>query len=445
MTADTAGTAAPGPVGAEPWTGQWVTDRLGLRLTGGPELTDLIGLALRVNPKRAHLLVSRVLGKHVPQRPAAVHGAGLALGRRVAELLGPDDAARAVVLGYAETATALGHSVADGLDAPYLHSTRRPVPGAAPLGGFEEEHSHATSHLLLPEDPLLLAGDGPLVLVDDEFSTGTTVLNTIRALHAAHPRAHYVAVALVDLRTPADRERLRAAAAELGARLDLVATAAGGVDLPDGVLDRARELIAAAPAPPPPAGPPGTLARLDLPWPADLPDGGRHGFTPAHRRRLDTALPGLGAALAAAVGPRPGRVLVLGCEELMYAPLRLAEALQHALPDAEVRFSTTTRSPVFALDDPGYAIRTRLAFAAHDDPADRSTERYAYNVAPGTDPARRFDTVVLVVDDPADTPALHHGPAALLPALRTATDRVLLAVLPSYRPAPPARCPAARA
>lgn len=442
MTADT---TAPGPVGADPWTGQWVTDRLGLRLTGGPELTGLIGLALRVNPKRAHLLVSRVLGKHVPQRPATVHGAGLDLGRRVAELLGPEDAARAVVLGYAETATALGHSVADGLDAPYLHSTRRPVPGVAPLGGFEEEHSHATSHLLLPEDPLLLAGDGPLVLVDDEFSTGTTVINTIRALHAAHPRERYVAVALVDLRTPADRERLRAAAAGLGARLDLVATAAGGVELPDGVLDRARELIAAAPAPPPPSGPPGELTRLDLPWPADLPDGGRHGFTPAHRRRLDAALPALGAHLAAAVGPRPGRVLVLGCEELMYAPLRLAEALQHALPDAEVRFSTTTRSPVFALDDPGYAIRTRLAFTAHDDPADRSTERYAYNVAPGTDPARRFDTVVLVVDDPADTPALHHGPDALLPALRTATDRVVLAVLPSYRPAPPAGRPAARA
>ncbi|RKE18933.1 phosphoribosyltransferase-like predicted ribonucleoside biosynthesis protein [Streptomyces sp. TLI_171] len=421
------------------WTGQWVTDRLGLRLTGGPELSSLIGLALRRNPKRAHLLVSRVLGKHVPQRPAVVHGAGLDLGRRVAELLGPADAARAVVLGYAETATALGHSVADGLDAPYLHSTRRPVPGVAPIGGFEEEHSHATSHLLLPEDAELLAGDGPLVLVDDEFSTGRTVLNTIRTLHAAHPRERYVVVALVDLRTPADRERLHAAAAELGARLDLVATASGGVELPEGVLELARELIDAAPEEPGPAGPQGELTRAHLPWPAELPDGGRHGFTPAHRRRLDQALPALGAALAAAVGPRPGRVLVLGFEELMYAPLRLADALQQQLPDTEVRFSTTTRSPVLALDHPGYAIRTRLAFTAHDNPTGAdSTDRYAYNVAPGADPARRFDTVVLVVDDPADTPALHHGPGALLPLLRTATDHVVLAVLPSYRPAPPA-------
>lgn len=420
-----------------PWTGQWVTDRLGIGLTGSPELRELIGLALRRNPRRAHLLVSHVLGKHVPQLPAVVHGAGLELGRRVRELLGPEDAARAVVLGYAETATALGHSVADGLDAPYLHSTRRPVDGVEPVGGFEEEHSHATSHLLLPEDPALLAGDGPLVLVDDEFSTGNTVLNTVRALHAAHPRDRYVVVALVDLRTGADRERLDKAAAELGARLDLVAGAVGGVRLPADVLARAQEIVDAQPAPAPlPDAPLAPVHRAELDWPADLPDGGRHGFTADHRRRLDAALPGLAAPLAEQLADRR-RILVLGFEELMYAPLRLAGALADRLGGERVRFSTTTRSPVLAVDDPGYAIRTRLAFPAHDDPADRSTERYAYNVAPGSDPARRFDAIVLVVDTPGDTAALHEGEDALLRQLRAVTDQVVLAVLPAYRPGSP--------
>lgn len=100
-----------------------------------------------------------MLGKHVPQSPSVVYGYGFALGRRVRELLGTEDARAAVVLGYAETATGLGHCVADGVGlAPYLHSTRRPVPGVTPAGGFEESHSHATSHLLLPQDPGLLAG-----------------------------------------------------------------------------------------------------------------------------------------------------------------------------------------------------------------------------------------------------------------------------------------------
>ncbi|GAA2743772.1 hypothetical protein GCM10010440_24570 [Kitasatospora cinereorecta] len=440
------------PADAETWTGQWVTDRLDLRLTGSPALKGLIGLALRENPKRAHLLVSRVLGKHVPQRPAVVHGAGLDLGRQVRELLGEAEAARAVVLGYAETATALGHSVADGLDAPYLHSTRRPVAGVSPLGGFEEEHSHATSHLLLPEDPALLAGDGPLVLVDDEFSTGTTVINTVRALHAAHPRERYVVVALVDLRTDADRARLAEAAAGIGARVELLAAATGGVRLPADALERARELIAAAPAAAAPDGAPAPLVRARLEWPAGLPDGGRHGFTPAHRLHLDALLPAAAEALAEALTdgadapPRAGGgVLVLGFEELMYTPLRLAQALDEQLGGDRVRFSTTTRSPVLAVDDPGYAIRTRLAFPAHDDPADGAGTRFAYNVAPGADPARRFEAIVLVVDEVADTPALHEGEHALLAQLRRVTDRVVLAVLPSYRAVPsayPAATPA---
>ncbi|MGW5775389.1 phosphoribosyltransferase [Streptomyces sp. NPDC003863] len=469
------------------WTGTWVAERLGVELIGDEELPALLGLALRRNPKRAHLLVSSVLGKHVPQRPAVVYGSGLALGRRVRELLGDEEAARSVVLGYAETATALGHAVADGLGlAPYLHSTRRPVAGVARAGGFEESHSHATSHLLLPEDPKLLAGDGPLVLVDDEFSTGNTVLNTIRALHERYPRDRYVVVALVDMRSAADLGRLDAFATEIGARVDLIAGAAGTVRLPDGVLEKGQALVAeherATPVPHPRA-PREAPVRVDLDWPAELPDGGRHGFTPEHRDHLEEALPGMAGRLAEALGGWPGtlgqvqetpaaggeagqaelpeqtlnrpaaqsgtqqpqqqpeqapdrpttppagprpRILVLGFEELMYAPLRLGTALEDAGHD--VRYSTTTRSPVLAVDDPGYAIRTRLVFPAHDDPADGPGERYAYNVA-----GAGFDAVVLVVDSAADTPALH-AQDGLLAQLAAHIPRVVLAVIPSYTP-----------
>ncbi|MFE7576676.1 phosphoribosyltransferase [Streptomyces sp. NPDC057521] len=421
------------------WSGSWVAERLGVGLVGDGELRELLGLALRRNPKRAHLLVSNVLGKHVPQRPSVVYGAGVELGRRVRALLGEDGARRAVVVGYAETATGLGHSVADGLGgAPYLHSTRRPVPGVARAGGFEEAHSHATSHLLLPEDPDLLAANGPgsaLVLVDDEFSTGNTVLNTIRALHERYPRDHYVIVALVDMRSPADRGRLTEFAAEIGARVDLVARNTGTVTLPDGVLEKGQALVAQqeAAGDTPQDGPPHPRphTRLDLPWPAGVPDGGRHGFTEAHRALLEPALPALADRIAQALGDGPRRVLVLGFEELMYAPLRLATALEDRT-DAEVRYSTTTRSPVLAVDDPGYAIRTRLVFPAHDDPADGPGERYAYNVA-----GAGFDAVVLVVDSAADTPALH-APGGLLDRLAPHTAQVLLAVIPSYVPGAPA-------
>ncbi|MDJ1130643.1 phosphoribosyltransferase [Streptomyces iconiensis] len=470
-----------------------MTERLGVTLRG-EGLRDLLGLALRRNPKRAHLLVSTVLGKHVPQLPSAVYGAGTGLGRRVRALLGDVDADRAVVLGFAETATGLGHSVADGIGAvPYLHSTRRRVPGVAPVGGFEEEHSHATSHLLLPEDPELLRGDGPLVLVDDEFSTGRTARNTIAALHAIRPRDRYVIAGLVDMRSPEDTAALEKCAAELGARVDVLALASGGVRLPDDVLERGRELVAAH------GGDTGTargtgdrapVRRVDLGWPGGLPDGGRHGFGPRDKERLDAALPGmaervlagldldadgdgdasqgrgydygpgqdsatgLGQASAPGGAPAPdrvpatgpgggatpaARVLVLGSEELMYAPLRLADELErHTRGAAEIRFSTTTRSPVLAVDDPGYAIRSALRFPAHDAPyvpcpAPRegagTAERYAYNVA-----GQGFDAVVAVVDSEGDTGELH-APGGLLDQLSRCAPRVLLAVVPAYVPA----------
>ncbi|MFE4644557.1 phosphoribosyltransferase domain-containing protein, partial [Streptomyces sp. NPDC056730] len=324
--------------------------------------------------------------------------------------------------------------------------------------------------------------DGPLVLVDDEFSTGNTVLNTIRALHERYPRGWYVIVALVDMRSAADQGRLVEFAEEIGARVDLVTLASGTVRLPDGVLEKGRALVAEheaeALAPSPVDGVPATgapeglaapeadatavvqaspeshsspeshpthathatgVVRVALEWPAGVPDGGRHGFTPAHRAALEAALPAMAAEAAAGLGDAR-RVLVLGFEELMYAPLRLAEALERS-SGAEVRFSTTTRSPVLAVNDPGYAIRSRLVFPAHDTAAfpdgDGAGDRYAYNVA-----GAGFDAVVAVVDSLADSPELH-APGGLLAQLAAHIPRVVLAVIPSYLPssARPPRSP----
>lgn len=416
----------------EPWLGAWVVERFGVTLHTGDAsalpLPDLVGLALRRNPRRAHLLVSPVLGKHVPHDPRRVHGAGLQLGAAVETALAGRPA---TVLGYAETATGLGHAVADHLDAPYLHSTRRLVPGVAPLGGFEEEHSHATSHLLLPEDPALLVRDDVLVLVDDELSTGRTAANTIAELHALTPRRHYVVAALVELLTPQRRAAIDDLARTLGADIDVVALGSGRIELPEELAGRVAAELAARRVPDTSARPTGEVQRVPVPWPAGVRESGRHGFTAGDRVAARRAARATATALGEAL--RGDRVLVLGCEELMYAPTLIAAELADQRADGRrVLVSSTTRSPVHVVDEPGYPIRTGLTFPNHDGQAEAGGPRHAYNVAPalGGEP---FTDVVLVVDDVADTPALH-APDGLVAQLARVADCVHLVVLPTYAP-----------
>lgn len=127
---------------------------------------------------------------------------------------------------------------------------------------------------------------------------------------------------------------------------------------------------------------------------------------------------------------------MLGSEELMYAPLRIAAALADELEGwATVRYSTTTRSPVVAVDDPGYAIRNRLSFPSSDEAADPAGDpgaRYAYNVA-GPGPDQGFSDIVLVTDTDL---AEHHGPTGLVGRLAAVTDHLQIVRLPTYRPLP---------
>jgi hypothetical protein len=426
------------PVGsseARTTVSKWVEDRFDVTLEGDDALGDLVSLALRRNPRRAHLLVSTVLGKHIPADPRVVHSRGLELGARVADVLAGDPA---VVLGFAETATGLGHCVAEALGAPYLHSTRRRVPTARLYAGFEEEHSHASTHRLLPEDPALLDGGEALVLVDDEVSTGRTALNTIRALQARSPRGRYVLAALIDVRTVSDRVAMDDVAAGLGVRIEVVTLARGELVQPAGFAERAAAVIDTTNPPANGAEPsPGGAGqrRADVVrhrglWPVGVRESGRHGYGPADVTAARASAATVAARIAASLAGE--RVLVLGTEELMYAPTLIALALTERV--ATVRVSSTTRSPVYALDEPGYPIRSVLSFPSHDPAADGAGARFAYNVLGG------YSDVVLVVDADADTPGLDAG---LVKVLRGVCDRVHVVTLPCHHPLPePLRGPA---
>lgn len=109
----------------------------------------------------------------------------------------------ALFIGFAETATALGHSMYRLFDggAAYIHTTREDIPDLQPFISFEEEHSHAVDHLCYALEPSLLSGSEPVILVDDEITTGNTVINIIRDIQSKFPRKEYVVASILDWRT----------------------------------------------------------------------------------------------------------------------------------------------------------------------------------------------------------------------------------------------------
>lgn len=371
----------------------WATRTFGfgiVHLEGSVPATELVLPGLRRNPRRAHLLVSTVLGKHIAVSPDLVIEGGHRLADRVRQSIHDGDMD---VLGMAETATSLGHCVADELDAAwYLHTTRRQVTQDRVYARFQEGHSHATDHTLQPYAPGLFHHDRPLVLVDDEISTGTTALAAIEAMHRLQPRTRYVVAALVDVRTDAHRAAADRMSGTLGAPIDFVSLATGRVSIPLGMNEAVNSL------PPPKLNVPGLRRghanRIFAEWPEDVPEGGRHGFLRGDRKPFDHAVGAVTTRIAANLdSARP--VLIVGHEELMYLPLRIGAAL--ASRGFDTRFQTTTRSPAYVHDDPRYPLRTGFTFSASEPEEDAA--RYLYNGWPGAQ-------LVLVVDASAATPRM---------------------------------------
>lgn len=365
----------------------WVSARTGATLTADPGVAML---ALRRNPRRAHLIVSSLLGKHVPVPAHVPLSAAAALGALVRGALDHTP----YVLGFAETATALGHGVArvcsaGGGQAPYAHTTRRPVPEGAHVLRFEEEHSHAVEQVLAIRDDTALRDPGrALVLVDDELSSGRTAVNAVRVLQQRWPRETYVLASLLDVRTSAQRAANVTEVADLGACLRSVTLAEGSVHLPPDLTTTAAKVTANA------AAPVGTRSQVPVVrWQLSMtaPLTGAYGWQAADEQALRAAV-----ALLATRLELPGTVLVLGDEEFLYAGQLLAQEL-----GPHVCTSSTTRSPALVVDEPGYPLRTVISFGATDDP-DRAA--FAYNVLPSAcpdrGPAPGFDHIVLLLDGP---------------------------------------------
>lgn len=179
-------------------TVELATGTLHLDVAHGPRIDDLCDFAARANPKRGFLIVSKVLGRHLPARPAQMR----ATMSRLADQIDPNLPGPIVFLGMAETATALGQGVFNayveqtGRDwVSYLQTSRQEMPGATTITSFEEGHSHATTHMVQIASATMsfhVRNAASLVIVDDESSTGNTFLAAAKAMAAVMPNLQVI-------------------------------------------------------------------------------------------------------------------------------------------------------------------------------------------------------------------------------------------------------------
>lgn len=189
------------------------------------ENSDIICIEHRMNnPKRDFLFVNKIQGKHIPTRPNDFYGMVGKLFKLTLPYI--KDSRHIGIIGFCETATGisyaymkyltsylyLGESEPSRFDLDlmsystmtkfsagyiksnktieYMQTTRYEVNEAYPniSGGnteklikFEEQHSHATTQVMYGNLERLQKID-TLIIIDDEISTGNTVLNMVNEL-----------------------------------------------------------------------------------------------------------------------------------------------------------------------------------------------------------------------------------------------------------------------
>lgn len=329
------------------------------------------------NTKRTYLLVNPLQAKHVPASPTLALSMMETLGEQLAQAYPTTK----LVIGFAETATAIGAAVASrfGNQCVYIHTTREPVPEVTQWVLFQEEHSHAVEQkLCLDSLETWIANTDTVIFVDDEISTGKTLVNMIKQLKQRCPNLEQktlVAASILNRVSPENEQRLQ----ESGIQCEYL------VKLPqeDYTTQVADIQIREAS----PAESADAQYGYQALFCGDLADP-RKGVS--FKRYLQNCTDMAYAFLAQISGQfrADSKILVLGTEECMYPALILGRELERFEFDFTVRCHATTRSPIGVSDTPGYPIVSGVKLQSFYD-SDRNT--YLYDLD-------GYDAVIVVSD-----------------------------------------------
>lgn len=159
------------------------------------KINEFVALAKRENnTKRSYVVVNPLQGKHFPVSPRKslllFHELGFNLAKKYQK-------ESTLVIGFAETATAISSAVAISTGSHYIQTTRETYEGAEYLY-FTEEHSHATTQKIIRNElDKIIDKIDRIIFVEDEVTTGNTILNIINLLEKTYDTPLKFAVASI--------------------------------------------------------------------------------------------------------------------------------------------------------------------------------------------------------------------------------------------------------
>lgn len=338
---------------------------------------ELLRIAKRFhNTKRTYLLVDPLQGKHIPVKPLDAMDMLHSLGELVKKSYGESR----LVIGFAETATAVGMAVSEviGDDCVYIHTTREDIPSETNWIEFKEEHSHATDQKLAASNlKKWLSGTDTIIFVDDEISTGKTIINFIKQLRIYYPEISekkLVAASIINRVSKENNEKMLSLGIESIYLLKM-----DEADLTEYVkkysICEAQEYEDKA----------DQEACDEFVFDTGLLDPRLGVNTGDYRKNCQLFARKLHSFID--FDKTMGKVLVLGTEECMYPAIILGKMLQEELK-ADVYTHSTTRSPIGICQDADYPIRQGYKIKSYYD-SERST--YIYNLD-------KYDLVIIVTD-----------------------------------------------
>lgn len=342
--------------------------------------SDFVKIAKRENnKKRGYLVVNPLQGKHVPVSPTRA----LQLFSQLGSLLKEYDRESTLLIGFAETATAIGAQIAIELGMDYVQTTREYVEGASYFA-FEESHSHATEQKLVKDRMEKEGKYKQVIFIEDEVTTGNTILHAITAMEKLGQRKQKYAVA--SILNGMDRETL-ARFESRGISVHYLAKTnhSDYQTIADSYQGNGDYHIV--------EGKNFSIECINT-------------FYSVDPRRLTTgqeyqkACEKLWEATKGKV--QSGSTLVLGTEECMYPALYIAKKIEDT--KTTVRCHATTRSPIVVSKEKEYPLHQRWELPSLYE---KNRKTFVYDLA-------KYDQVLIVTD--AENPT-EEGIAALGEAL----------------------------